>query len=120
MKTLFLCCALGCSSWACAQSEGDAQRASMYSDVMKGKSLESTGQVDPTKRAEDYAQAIHSILKEDPSARIYAIIKGVSLDRIIDFEVLPNGTVVKITYKAGIRRKQKLVPVEDIDEIGQR
>ena len=72
------------------------------------------------QRAQDFAEAYQALKASTPTSKIYVIVKGQSFDKIEDFQVMENGTLVVITIKVPRGTVQKVVRVEEIDDLGVR
>ncbi len=72
------------------------------------------------QRAQDFKEAFDAIMIADPKAKVYAIINGMSIDKITGFQVMDNGTLIILTLRSGMREKKRVIRVEDIEELGQR
>jgi hypothetical protein len=101
-----------------APSLNEAEQLSeIYSNI---NSVDNSSSIDPIQRARDYETAFKQIITANPKAKVYIVVKGISVSRIRSFEIMPQGTTVLVSYKIGSRVKQKIIKVEDIEEFGTR
>ena len=75
---------------------------------------------EPLARAQDYAHAFHRLRELQPERNIYLIAKGISYEPISAFEVMPQESLVIITVSYSHRDEQKVLRVEDLQELGVR
>lgn len=76
--------------------------------------------IDMKARAADYEHAFRQLRRQDPTAKIYAVIGGESLDNIINVQVMPEQTLVVFTTSSRHRTFQKVAKTEEIEEFGTR
>lgn len=88
--------------------------ANTYVDTFKST------EINAERRARDYEEAFYRLHKSHPSSNIYAIVKGISIDHISDMSLMPDESLVIISYGRGGYPRQKVVKVEEIEELGIR
>jgi len=79
-----------------------------------------SAEVDLTQRSLDYQEAFCNLNKLYPSGNIYAVVAGISIDHIQDIDVLPQGSLMLITYGNHGSLRTEVVKTEEIEELGIR
>lgn len=82
---------------------------------------EDSSELDPKQRAFDFEEAFKILRKQNPGANTFFIVEGISINHVVGFEVMSNGTLVLLTVetsRGGV--ETRVVKAEDITEIGQR
>ena len=77
-------------------------------------------EVDVPCRAQDLEEAFALMQDKHPDCSYFAIVKGRSIERIVDVEAMSNGTMLMFTMIHGLKEKTVLVKVEDVEEFGHR
>jgi hypothetical protein len=75
--------------------------------------------IDPIARALDFQQAFKSMIEQDPEAKIYVKVNGITINRVVGFEIMENKTVILLKLKSPKRDRTRVIRVEDIEQIGQ-
>lgn len=76
--------------------------------------------IDAKARAIDYEEAFRELYRQDPTAKIYAIVDGKSLDNIVNVQAMPEQTLVIFTIATRHRTFQQVAKTEEIEEFGTR
>jgi hypothetical protein len=84
------------------------------------REIRPTMEVDTKARAHDLEKGFDHLRASYPEGNIYAIVKGQSIDHIIDLTVLPGGTMVSITPQHRNRSGARIVKVEDVEKVALR
>ena len=75
---------------------------------------------DIEQRGCDYVDAFYRLRSAHPHSSIYAVVKGVSIDHITDMVAMSQKSMLMITYGKNSRLQTKVVPVEEMEELGLR
>ncbi len=71
-------------------------------------------------RAADYAEAFANLQARNPDGNIFAVVKGRSIDHIVDLKVLPQGSLLMLVTRHRERENQLVVRVEELEQLGVR
>ena len=76
--------------------------------------------IDPKEGIADVEKAFRILREADPDANVFVIAGGVSINHVIDLQIMPNSTLVIVKHSFGNKEQSRVFRVEDISELGQR
>ncbi len=71
-------------------------------------------------KAQDYLQAFKILRLQNPTSKIYFVVGGISIDHVVDFRIMPNGTLGIISFHSSRGRQSKIIDIATISELGIR